>query len=193
MVAEEIDTDNYTEMALFEKIEAIELPEDEDTSDWTDEDWDERFEKVAGGKALMVEEEMAEEEGWTALPFAPELQPLYSGVFLASSVDYCWPGYLPGDEDDEDELREEFIEVSKVVKIVKQGNVWKLLGLWEDDETLLFSGLAGEDNRVVRRGVNSMRILDTGELLLTRKCLVPGLDYGGPDFKGASYTLYSPI
>ena len=94
---------------------------------------------------------------------------------------------------EEEEFKEEIIKVYKVVKIVQQENVWQLAGLREDDTTLLFSGLAGEDDRVVRRGVNSMRILATGELLLTRKCLVPGLDYGVPNFRGASYTLYSPI
>ena len=84
-----------TEKALFEKIEAIELPEDEDTRDWTEEDWEERFKKVAEETELMAEEEMAEEDGWAALPFAPELQPLSCGVFLVSSVEYSWPGYFP--------------------------------------------------------------------------------------------------
>ena len=86
-----------------------------------------------------------------------------------------------------------------VVKIVKEGNVWKLKEFLEDAEELLWFGLGdgemltGEGDTMVRSGLTSMRILASGELLLIRKSLIPGLDYGGPDFRGASYTLYSPI
>ena len=188
-----------TKKALFEKIEAIELPKDKDTRDWTEEDWEERFKKVAEETELMAEEEMAEEDGWAALPFAPELQPLSCGVFLVSSVEYSWPGYFPGDEEQKQELCEEFNKISMVVKIVKEGNVWKLKEFLEDAEELLWFGLGdgemltGEGDTMVRSGLTSMRILASGELLLIRKSLIPGLDYGGPDFRGASYTLYSPI
>ena len=198
MVTEESGTGS-AEVALYEKIEAVELPEDKDRRDWTAVDWLLRHKK-------MVEEEMAEEDGWAALPFAPELQSISCGVFLVSSVEYSWPGYFPGDEDKEEELWEEFVKVSKVVKIVREGNEWRLWEfLVEEAEDLLWFGgelLAGEgegdlvvkeNDHMVRSQLNSMRILATGELLLIRKSLVPGLEFGGPDFRGVSYTFYSPI
>ena len=85
---------------------------------------------------------------------------------------------------------ENLLEVPKVVKVAKMGKAWKLLDFWMDSETLL---LTGEGDSIIRSGLDSMRILPSGQLLLIRKMLLPGLTYGGPDFKGASYSLYSPI
>ena len=171
-------------MAVYDKIAAIELPDDVDTKDWTDEDWDKRIKEGNEKEALMKEEGRAEEEGWDALPFSPELRPLSSGAFLASSVEYSWPGYVPRWWDEE-AIYEELFKVSKVVKIVKVGSTWQLVDFWGDEEYLL---LTGEGDSVVRSGLTSMRILMSGELLLTRKSFIPG-----SDFKGATYTLYSPI
>ena len=186
-------------MALYEKIEAVQLPEDKNMRDWTDEDRLLRHKK-------MVDEEMAEEDGWAALPFAQELHPISCGVYLVRSVEYSWPGYFPGDEDKQEQLWQEFVKVSKMVKIVSSGNGWRLWDFLveevEDPLWFRFEGelLAGEGDIVVKENdhkvrsqLNSMRILATGELLLIRKSLVPGLEFGGPDFRGASYTLYSPI
>ena len=191
----------YTEKAIFQKIEAMdEKPEDEDFWNWVDDNFDEWCKKQDEEKELMVEEERAIEEGWSALPFAPELQPLSSGIFLASSVEYSWPGYFPGPHSGEfveEELRNDFLMVPKVVKISKDGLAWKLVDFMVEGpayglavEKIL---LTGEGDSVVSRGLTSMRILDTGELLLTRKAVIPGLSHDGPDFRGASYTIYSPI
>ena len=203
MVTEEVSGPfgSNTEVAVYDKIEAIQQPEVEDTVDWTDEDKEERWRKidekmkmVYKAEDLMVKEEMAVEDGWAALPFAPELLPLSTGVFLASSVEYSWPGFIPGN--DGERHREKFLYVPKMVKLVKEEKTWQLSEFWMDPETLQFGGdflLNGEGDSVVRRGMTSMRILATGQLLLTRKSVNSGLEYGGPDFRGASYTLYSHI
>ena len=118
---------SYTERAVYDKmLELPELPEDKDAEDSTDEDeevWleryqkmkeeEERYQKVKEEEALMVKEEMAVEDGWWGLPFAPELQPLSRGVFLATSVSYSWPGYVPGGLEEE-VLCWEFLRVPKV-------------------------------------------------------------------------------
>ena len=196
--------DSLTETAVFEKIGKIELPEDEDANDSTDEDFDYeafavRYKKVKEAEALMVKKELAVEDGWNALPFAPELVALSSGLFLASSVSYNWPGFLPGCWD-EGVLEWEFLHVPKVVKLVKEGPKWKLLDLLEES-SLLVSGEGVSSARSTREGsgfdeqtcgLASMKMLATGELLLTRISLVPEMDDGGP-YRGASYTLYCPI
>ena len=200
MVTEDIslsesDPWSNTEVAVYDKIDAIEMPEEEDTEDWSEEALNERFKKEffgvwSGGEyeeeKVLMDKELAVEDGWAALPFAPELLPLTCGVFLASSVEYSWPGYIPGEYFWEDNV----MEVPKVVKVVKVGKAWQLLDFWTDSETLL---LTGEGDSVIRNGLVSMRILPSGQLLLIRKMLVPGLAYGGPDFKAASYSVYSPI
>ena len=90
-----------------------------------------------------------------------------------------------------------------MVKIAKEGNVWKLWEFFVDAETLQWFGdcelLTGEGDSLVWSGLNSMRILASGELFLTRpagRALSQGcswLDYGGPGLRGASYTIFSPI
>ena len=181
---------NNTEVAVYDKIDDIQLPEEEDTEDWTEDAWNERIKKVNEEEQVMKEEEMSVEDGWAALPFAPELQPLACGLFLASSVEYSWPGYFPGGNLWQVEVSQQLLRVPKVVKVTKEGNSWKLLDFCADSETLL---LTGEGDSVIRSGLASMRILPSGQLLLIRKMLVPGLAYGGPDFKGVSYSLYSRI
>ena len=183
---------SYTEKAVYDKIEAIELPEEElpEQDNWTDEDWFEFFEKVHEEEELMVKEDRAVEEGWDALPFAPELQPLACGFFLASSVEYSWSGYYPGGLHDDDD-DEDFMKVHKVLQISKEGKTWNLLVPAHGHNLL-----SGEGDSVLSDDQDghrdSMRVLPTGQLLLIRKDLIPGLFYGGPDFRGASYTLYSP-
>ena len=176
-----------TEKAVYDKIDAMEFPEVEDTRDWPEDDWDEWFEEFCEKSKLMIQEERSMEEGWEALPF-PELQPLVCGVFLASSVEYSWPGYLPGGEWQEEYLRECF-QVPKLVKVSKEGERWRLHD---------FAGacvLVGEGDSIVKMGgtLESMKMLASGQLLLTRKCHIPGSDNGGQDYRGASFTLYSPI
>ena len=195
---------SLTETAVFEKIGKIELPEDEDANDSTDEDFDDEaftewYKKVKEAEARLVKEELAVEDGWNALPFAPELVALSRGFFLASSVSYNWPGFLPGCWDEE-VLEWEFLHVPKVVKLVKEGPKWKLLDLLEES-SLLVSGEGVSSARSTREGsgfdeqtcgLASMKMLATGELLLTRISLVPEMDDGGP-YRAASYTLYCPI
>ena len=176
-----------TEKTVYDKIDAMEFPEVEDTRDWPEDDWDEWFDEFCEKCNLIIQEERSMEEGWEALPF-PELQPLVCGVFLASSVEYSWPGYLPGGEWQEEYLRECF-QVPKLVKVSKEGKRWRLHD---------FAGacvLGGEGDSIVKMfgTLDSMKMLASGQLLLTRKCHIPGLDNGGHDYRGASFTLYSPI
>ena len=141
MVTEDIyfsesDPWSNTEVAVYDKIDAIEMPEEEDTEDWSEEAWNERVKKEDEEEKVLMDKELAVEDGWAALPFAPELLPLTCGVFLASSVEYSWPGYIPGEYFWEENL----MEVPKVVKVVKVGKAWQLLDFWTDSETLLLTG-----------------------------------------------------
>ena len=112
MVTEEIylsESDSpwsHTEVAIYDKIDAIEMPEEEDTENWSEEAWNERLKKENEEEKVLIDKEMAVEDGWAALPFAPELLPLACGVFLASSVEYSWPGYIPGGDLWEENLLE---------------------------------------------------------------------------------------
>jgi hypothetical protein len=167
----------------------MELPEVEDTRDWPDDEWDEWFEESHEEHRLMMEEEMKVEEGWEALPF-PELQPLACGVFLASSVEYSWPGHLPGGEWQEEEIRDELFKVAKIVKVSKEGMTWLLSDFAGN---VLLVGDRELDNVVKDFGtLDSLKILASGQLLLTRKSL-GGLENVGQDYRGASFTFYSPI
>ena len=168
---------SYTEKAVYDKIVAMELPEEElpEQKNWTGEDWVEFVEKVLEEEEMMVEEDRAVEEGWDALPFAPELQPLACGVFLATSVEYSWPGYYPESQD--------FMKVHKVVQITKEEKTWNLM-VPAHGHNLISGGGDSVVSSALDGYMDSMRILSNGQLLLIRK-----------DFshRGASYTLYSPI
>ena len=186
---------NYSQKAAFVKMEPIEL--EEDPGDLTEEDWNLWLHESGEEAAKMEREEKAVEAGWAALPFSPQLQPLSGGVFLAHSVSYTWPGFLPPGEDEEDE--EDFCRVRKVVKLENQGGTWRLGGVFGpsfDDPS--FTG----DDTVVYDGLDSLRMLEeTGELLLTRTTvmsgLIPGREGGqsrrNPDFRGKSYILYRSL
>ena len=77
MVTEEIylsESDSpwsHTEVAIYDKIDAIEMPEEEDTENWSEEAWNERLKKENEEEKVLIDKEMAVEDGWAALPFAP--------------------------------------------------------------------------------------------------------------------------